>query len=429
MKRTQTESFPLGQPSTSCGDKVFQWMIAPLSEFSFKSLYLEKKPHLVKRNQLDYYSGLISRKTIENYVKAEPEYAAESLIFTREGDEGKEIFSETSVDQETLLNMLDKEGWTVQAVHPQQKNAKVHALLERLENYTGSVWGSNLYIKSSSKTDDSCCTFNSFSDNIELYILPLAGSVRWRVYEGETLLSRDSGADFEEDNLGPPILDETVQPGDLLYIPRGFIYTHESPESGFQYLSLSTYQNQSWCDFLSTTFSETLESVTKQKVQFREGLPFNWISLFGSAIEETGENKDAREEFTFRVKDMMHTVIESINFDEIVDQFGSDFIALRTPPVRVVVDSEETDPTQMKTLIFTCIENDVTNHMKTDNPLDCEPASIEIQGTKSVEGLKEMLKVWPECVELEMLSREVSGELWDSGIVETVEVVKHARNS
>ena len=93
------------------------------------------------------------------------------------------------------------------------------------------------------------------------------------------------------------------------------------------------------------------------------------------------------------------------------------------------MDSEETDPTQMKTLIFTCIENDVTNHMKTDNPLDCEPASIEIQGTKSVEGLKEMLKVWPECVELEMLSREVSGELWDSGIVETVEVVKHARNS
>jgi len=464
MKKVQTETFPLGNPSTSCGDKVFQWLISPIAENTFLEQYWEKKPLIVKRNNDSYFSGLISRKMVENYVKNDIEYSASSLIFTREGPEGKEIVSGEPIDLESIQNMVSNDGFTMQAIHPQHKNAKLHALLERLENFTGSVWGSNFYAKGVLDSPQPEEAFNSFSDNIELFIMQMEGSpMRWRVYEGEQKLSRDSGSDFDEDALGPPILDELVAPGDLVYIPRGCIYTHNEPSEAYQYLTLSTYQNQAWCDFLSTAVSETLDNISRTNLDFRKGLPINFISLFGSAIAETDKNRSIRAEFIERTKSLMHQVIDGINLDDIVDQMGSDFIALRTPPVirkrqndesrtfgpdprlindlmirirnpswiRVVVDNKAIEGTCEggKTLIFSCLENSIAMHMRSDNPMDSEPTSFELDGSKSIEGLKELISSWPEFSSIDLLSREVAGELWEAGILETQDKIKQQRSA
>ena len=61
----------------------------------------------------------------------------------------------------------------------------------------------------------------------------------------------------------------------------------------------------------------------------------------------------------------------------------------------------------------------MSNHIRTDNPLDAEPTSLEITGAKSVEGLKELLRVWPDFTDMDVVSRDVAGELWQCGIIET----------
>ena len=450
MKRSApTETFPLGTPSTSCGAKCLEWMISPHMVADFLSFSWEQKPLVIKRDRQDYYTGLISRRTIDNYLKSDPEFAANSLLLTREGLDGKEMMSESSLDSETFNRMLDDECWMAQVVHPQQRNAKVHALLERLENWSGTVWGSNFYTRSSPTSDG----FEAFADNVELFILNMAGEAHWRVFQGDQLLTRDSGSDYTEEDLGPAVLDEVLNAGDLLYIPRGFVHSCTTT-SGFQYLSLSTYQNQSWCDLLSTAVTETLESSTRANVEFRKGLPVNWIQLFGKAIEETDSNRAARVAFSTQFKALMHQLVEDISLDDIADQMGSDFIALRTPPVvrkrkgaaagddaegkifgpdprlnndllvrvrnpswiRVVADE---DAGEAKTLIFSCLDNDVSLHMKSDNPLEAEPTSLEIAGTKSLDGMRDLLREWPGWCKIEVLSREVAGQLWEHGIVET----------
>ena len=447
MKKTTTESFPLGNPCTSCGEKCFDWLVAPNIAQKFVCTYWEKKPLVIKRSQPDYFSGLISRRTIENYIKNDPDFGANSVVMTRDGSgdnvEEKEVVSEASIDLETFSRMVDEEGWTCQVVHPQQKNAKLHALLERLENWSGSLWGSNLYIKGYTGQDTA---FSALSDNFELFVMQLDGSCHWKVFEGERKLSRDSGSDFVEDDLGPCVVDETLNPGDLLYVPRGYI--HSSQGEGYTYLTLSTYQTQSWCDLLSTAVSETLDQVTKSDVRFREGLPINWTSLFGMAIEETANNKSDREAFKTRLSELVRELVDSINVDEIADQLASDFIALRTPAMvrkrpngeelktfgpdprtsndlkmrvrnpawmRIVVDDDD------KVLIFSCLDNDIRNHMKTDNPLEAEPTSIEIDGTKSLSGLRELVSNWPAWSALDIISRDIAGELWAYGLLETSE--------
>jgi lysine-specific demethylase/histidyl-hydroxylase NO66 len=443
-KSSGAESFPLGSPSTSCGQKCFEWLISPQTTESFIANIWEKKPIVIRRDRDDYHSGIITRRTIENFIKNDQEFAANSILLSRGAGDEKETYAESVLDAESLCKMVNEEGWICQVVHPQQKSAKVHALLERLENWSGSLWGSN-YFFGSAATNPA----DAMSDNVELFVMQLEGKSHWKVFEGETKLSRDAGCEFQEEDLGPSIIDEELEAGDLIYIPRGYIYSSTGLTS-FAHLSLSTYQTQSWCDMLSTALTDTLDKITRSNLKFREGLPINWLNLFGKSIEETETNKSNRDSFRSNMKDLLDTLIDSIDIDDVADQIASDFVALRTPPVarkrpneeesktfgpdprksndlqirirnpswmRIVVEDEE----EGKLLIFSCLDNDVSQHMKTDNPLEAEPTSLEIVGTKSLEGLKQLVREWPNYCPIDIVSRDVLGELWEHGLIETAE--------
>jgi hypothetical protein len=478
MKKAAQESFPLGHPSTSCGEKTFNWLISPVSGDHFVSQVWERKPHHVKRGNSDYYGTIMTRKTLESWVKNDTDLVQRSFVFSRDGGEGSETITDEGVEPEAFSKMIDEDGWSVQVVHPQQKSAKVHALVERLENFTGSVWGANFYRHPDSNSD----VFSAYSDNVDLFILVLGGSSRWRVYEGDSGLSRDSGSDFTEEDLGPPVLDATVAAGDFLYIPRGAVYSR-SP-GAVQYLTLSTYHQSAYCDLLQSAFTDTLETVTKSDIDFRRGLPFNWTSLFGRAIRLPA-NRDAdrttdistpftgdggiaalapaqvigrREALKDRIRSLFQRVVDRLDLDDIADQLTADFVALRTPPaerkrpgaseasggtfgpdprqhndlkmrirnpawIRITTDTDEVTG-EKNVLIFSCIKNDITNHMRTDNPMEADPFSIEIQGTRSIEGLQEMVTAWPGWVDINVISRDVSADLWESCIIETTETAK-----
>ena len=56
---------------------------------------------------------------------------------------------------------------------------------------------------------------------------------------------------FSQDEIGEPILDKTLEPGDCLYFPRGFI--HQATTTGDSHslhITLSVYQKNTWGDFL-----------------------------------------------------------------------------------------------------------------------------------------------------------------------------------
>jgi lysine-specific demethylase/histidyl-hydroxylase NO66 len=64
-------------------------------------------------------------------------------------------------------------------------------------------------------------------DDIEAFVLQLEGRKHWKLYkprsEGE-VLPRYSSSNFNEDEIGSPVLDVVLEPGDMLYFPRGFIH-------------------------------------------------------------------------------------------------------------------------------------------------------------------------------------------------------------
>ena len=426
------ESFPLGTASMSCGDKVFAWILGSVEFETFMSTYWEKKPLAIKRNSPEYYSGIFSRKSVENIIRVYPDFAKESILFSRSVDES----SACPEDVEKFSSMVDA-GWVAQVVQPQQKNPKLHALIERLENYTGTLWGSNFYLGSSAGSVPTCT-------NVELFVLQFAGSVSWKVYPAHTVLCRDSGNEYLPEDLGPCIVDEVLRPGDLLYIPRGCIYTSRCvEETGAQYLTLSTYHCNAWTDVISAALTETVANLTESDVFFRAGLPINWTSFFGTAVCETETNAKNRANFLAQFELLVNKIAREslLRLDAIADEMGADYIALRTPPIKrkqreeIFVFGPDPRTTQDlhvrlrnpswvrivaeedgAAILFSCIDNDVSNHQKSDNPMDAEPTSVELDGNSFSE-MKNLLAKWPEWTYVAG-SREVLASLWEMGIIE-----------
>ena len=87
-------------------------------------------------------------------------------------------------------------------------------------------------------------------------MLQAEGRKRWRVYAPPSghALPRTSSPDIHPESpmLGTPLLDTVLQPGDLLYLPRGAIHQAEAlPESHSLHLTVSANQRRTWLDLLS----------------------------------------------------------------------------------------------------------------------------------------------------------------------------------
>jgi lysine-specific demethylase/histidyl-hydroxylase NO66 len=174
-----------------------------------------------------------------------------------------------------------------------------------------------------------------------------------------------------------PVLDVVLSPGDVLYMPRGWIHhactlpkssTSSSADGHSLHLTVSTMQNWAWADLLENVLTDALESAagSASTILMREGLPRNFLSYMGVAhdsAEETmpdslrrkrprheqphdDEEEDAveatrvsqierlREEFRRETKRRIARVAqEAMNLlDATCDQMAKRFLSDRLPP-------------------------------------------------------------------------------------------------
>ncbi len=78
--------------------------------------------------------------------------------------------------------------------------------------------------------------------------------------ENETL-PRYSSGNFTDAEVGSPIMEVLLTPGDVLYIPRGFIHQASTEDAHSLHITVSAYQRNAWIDLL--------EKVTTLNLYFR----------------------------------------------------------------------------------------------------------------------------------------------------------------
>lgn len=210
---------------------------------------------------------------------------------------------------------VDTASCTLRLLRPHEHNDNIHTLLSLLEVELGCMVGSNAYL-----TPLHSQGFAPHYDDVDVFICQLEGYKRWRVYspmsKRETL-PRLSSRDYTEKEMNDDmelVLNVILGPGDVLYMPRGWIHQAETvsrptssttpssssssnallPDKHSLHLTISAMQNWCWADYLEVLMPVALESAisSDKSTSLREGLPRNFLHYMGTMHQMDDDEDD-----------------------------------------------------------------------------------------------------------------------------------------
>uniref|UniRef100_A0A8C6VPG8 Bifunctional lysine-specific demethylase and histidyl-hydroxylase n=1 Tax=Naja naja TaxID=35670 RepID=A0A8C6VPG8_NAJNA len=253
-------------------ESLFGSLIAPIKEDEFFREYWEQKPLLIQRDEssvASYYQSLFQLTDLKDLVKLGL-YYGKDINICRCTNGKKLIFNKDGkVNYAQLKKDFDQKKATIQFHQPQRFKDELWRIQEKLECYFGSLVGSNVYI-----TPPGSQGLPPHYDDVEVFILQLEGEKHWRLYRPTVHLAQEYNAEPEE-RIGTPTHDFMLKPGDMLYFPRGTIHQADTPLgiSHSTHITISTYQNNSWRDYLLDMVPGLLLDIAKEDAEFRKNIP------------------------------------------------------------------------------------------------------------------------------------------------------------
>jgi len=446
---------PEEEPSSrEAADEAFKWLINPISVDQFYQEYWEKKPLYVERNEEAYFKTLFSTKVLDKILREQRVVFGKNLDVTSYSDGKRETHNPGGRVFPPVLWDFYNNGCSVRMLNPQTFHNGVWRLCSTLQDHFNSMVGANVYL-----TPPGTQGFAPHWDDVEVFMCQLEGKKHWRVYgprEEAEKLPRYSSQNFQPDEIGEPILDVTMKPGDMMYMPRGTIHQGNClPEEHSLHITVSSYQLNSWTDLLEKLLPAALATAASEDVEFREGLPRDYLSYMGVAHED--QESPHREAFLVKASGLLGKLIKAAPLDAACDQMGKRLMSEVLPPAleqgervrTVALDGEKWHPT--KKTVVNRVEIDPDTNVRLVRATACrlvqeEEAVRLYYSTENTREFKEVEEQWlevgeelapavehlvtsyPAWTKVEDLPvdqledrMKVVGDLWEKGIVMTSE--------
>jgi ribosomal protein L16 Arg81 hydroxylase len=126
-------------------------------------------------------------------------------------------------------------------------------------------------------------------DTHDVFVLQLHGAKVWRLYDRRVDLPVDRQIHLiDQATLGPHQHEFRLEPGDLLYVPRGTVHGPFTTDSASLHLTMG-YRPLRWCDYLNALLNVAVE----QDVALRQ-------SLRPGSLEHIGHELPARLDILLR---------------------------------------------------------------------------------------------------------------------------------
>lgn len=324
------EFVPVETDSVEEGLKLFTWMIAPFNPEIFLTHVFEKKPLHIARKKPTYYKDIISTPTIDHMLRNENIQFTKNIDITSYIDGKRETHNPEGRAHPHLVWDYYVNGCSIRLLNPQTYIPKLHILNATLQEYFNSFVGANSYL-----TPPDSQGFAPHYDDIEAFILQAEGKKIWRVYEPlsvNEVLPRVSSKNYDQNEIGEPILEVTLEAGDMLYFPRGYIHQGVTIDGEHSlHVTVSMYQKHSWADLLEKLVPAALQMAITDNVELRRGLPFDIYDNFG--LVHSDAKTPRRKEIASLVKSLFSSISEHLPIDDAVDQMHKNFQTDALPPV------------------------------------------------------------------------------------------------
>ncbi|CAH2084462.1 unnamed protein product [Euphydryas editha] len=324
------EFTPVQTDSTEEGLKVFKWIIAPFSPEDFLDQIWEKKPLHIARKKPKYYSEIISTPSIDTMLRTENIQFTKNIDITSYINGKRETHNPEGRAHPHLVWDFYLNGCSIRLLNPQTYISRLHLLNATLQEFFNSFVGANAYL-----TPPDSQGFAPHYDDIEAFILQAEGKKHWRIYkprENNEVLPRTSSKNFTDDEIGEPVLEVTLEAGDMLYFPRGYIHQGITIDGEHSlHVTISMYQKHAWADLFEKMIPAALQIAINENVELRQGLPFDIYDNFG--LVHSDVNTPRKTEIDGLIKNLFDKIKDYLPINEAVDQMAKKFQQDALPPV------------------------------------------------------------------------------------------------
>lgn len=229
-------------------------LVAPMTEQEFQTQYWEQKPLVVHRNDPDYYGDLFTVDDFDEAITSSPEYIKMNDA-TKAGTSIK--YSSVQGLEAVLAGMRD--GGTLILEQLQRHEPKLGLLCRLLGQELGHSFETNLYL-----TPPRGKSSVPHWDNVDVFTLQVWGSKRWKIENERRIFPvRPDKMGDRGHAFGGETTSFTVNQGDLIYIPRGFMHVAECGPEASLHISLG---------MVPVVLEEFLHAIIKAAVRADENL-------------------------------------------------------------------------------------------------------------------------------------------------------------
>lgn len=296
-----------------------QTLIEPVTPDAFFGAYFEKQKLLVRRNRPDYFDGLLTLDDIDRILTNEKSKRRDVSVTdaARKIKPSEYLYGDGTVRTDQVFK-LHQSGATIILNQLQTRHEPLAALCSALELEFSAGFQTNIYL-----TPSAAQGFRPHFDTHDVFVLQLAGSKRWQLFDTPIALTlKGHGDHARQDDPGPVTDAFDLRAGDTLYVPRGLVHEAISTDEASLHITVGIL-SWTWFDFLL----EAVESLAASDSQVRAALPHSFA----------GRNHD-KQLFRKTFADLAER-LATIDPEPIRQHFAQRFIDRRTPHLRHQLDA------------------------------------------------------------------------------------------
>lgn len=316
------------------------------------------RPVLVSRSALrpGHCDGLLSSGDIKQLLAAgQLRYGLNVDLAAYDPSRGRRTLNigQEVAALEDVMRHFSVAKCSVRILHPQRYLDPLLRLVTSLERHFNTPVGCNAYWTPSGSQG-----FAPHFDDIDALVVQLEGRKRWRLYpprRSAEVLPRVSSPNFSAADVGAPLAAVVLEPGDVLYMPRGLIHEAFSlpSDAGHSlHITLSMGQRTAWIDLLELAIPAALRAAAEELPELRANLPRRFLDVMGAMHSDEGDTHGLRGGIIAWSRELMQRVCDAAPLDAAADQLGAAFQRTRAPPVGACAAPVELAATHRVRLAF-----------------------------------------------------------------------------
>jgi ribosomal protein L16 Arg81 hydroxylase len=287
----------------------FASLLAPMTSAQFFGQYWERAPFLIKRAQVGYFSDLFTLADVDQLI-GHHLFRENEIRIAKDG--ALTPFSQFSkhgaADRNAILRAYGG-GATVVFEHLNRHHVALGKTLAQCETELQVPLRANSYL-----TPARSKGFSLHYDTHDVMVLQVVGSKTWQIYSNPLPLPH------EEQTFSASLLPQAVQiaeltlePGDVLYLPRGFIHGASSNAETSLHLTIGIR-------------SLTLRDVAINAVKH--------AALAEPALRQVARFRgEQRQQAIADTRTLLHEIIDRTDMAALFDDVLYSFIKKRTRPM------------------------------------------------------------------------------------------------